>query len=99
RPGRFDAADHLDDDVDVRIADDGLRVVGEHAGTELDVSFLRDVVHGNAGDLDGHAGALGNEVRVGLQRLHQRRADIAAPEYSYSHHSHRHSLADGTPGR
>ena len=50
QPARgFDAADDLDDDVDVGIADDGVGVVGEHAGREVDVALLGDVVHRDPG--------------------------------------------------
>ena len=36
--GRFDAADDLDDEVDVGVGDDAVGVVGEHAGGQVDVA-------------------------------------------------------------
>ena len=50
--GRLDAADDLDDEVDVRIGDDVVGVAGEHAGRQVDVAVAGEVAHGDPGDLE-----------------------------------------------
>ncbi len=49
--GGLDPADHLDDDVDVGVADDRVRVVGEDARRQGDVALSREVPDRDLPDL------------------------------------------------
>ena len=63
---RLDAADDLDDEVDVRIGDDVVGIAGEHAFGDVDVALAGEVAHGNPGDLETEPGP--GLDRVGLAR-------------------------------
>ena len=78
--GRLDAADDLDDDVDVGIGDDVVGVAGEHTGRQLDVALPGEVAHGDARDLERHAGAGLDLLGLGRDQPDERRADVAASE-------------------
>ena len=79
-PGRLDAADDLDDEVDVRVVDDVEGVAGEDAGAELDVAVARQVADGDPGDLQLDAGARLDLLGLGGDEADERGADVAAPE-------------------
>ncbi len=50
--GWLDAADRLDDEVDLRVGHHRVGVAGEHALGEFDVAGRRQVAHGDPGDLE-----------------------------------------------
>ena len=87
---RFDPADHLDDDVDVGVAHDGVRVAGEHRLGDRHVAVAREVAHGDLGDLEPDPGALLDLVGLLADERHQRGADVAAPEYPEPNRPCRH---------
>ena len=78
--GRLDAADDLDDEVDVGVGDDVVGVAGEHARTELDVAVARQVAHGDPGDLQLDAGARLDLLGLGGHEADEGAADVAASE-------------------
>ncbi len=83
----FDAADHLDDHVDVGRGDDTARVVGEHTGRELDVTLLGEILHRDPRHLEANAGTARDQVGVGVEQAHEGRAHVAASENADSHES------------
>ena len=83
--GGFDPADHLDDDVDVRVGDDVVGVPGQHAGRQLDVAVPGDVAHGDPGDLEAHAGAGLDLLGLGVDQPDERAAHVPAAEHSHPH--------------
>ncbi len=85
RACRLDPADHLDDDVDVGVGDDGLAVLREPVRRERHVSLAPRVTHGDTGHLEVHARPLLDELGVLLQQTHQRRADVPAAEQADPH--------------
>ena len=78
--GRLDAADDLDDDVDVGIGDDVVGVAGQHAGRQVDVTVARQVADGDAGDLELHARAGLDLLGLGGDQPDERGTDVAAAE-------------------
>ncbi len=60
--------------------DDVVGVAGQHAGVELDATLPRQVAHGDAGDLEGDAGAGLDLLRLLGDEADERRPDVAAPE-------------------
>ncbi len=54
--GRFDATDHLDDEIDVGVDDHLVGVAGEHTVGQRHAPVLRHVADGDAGDLEPEAG-------------------------------------------
>ena len=80
--GRLDAADHLDDEVDVGVGDDVVGVAGEDAGGELDVAVAGEVAHGDPGDLEAHAGAGLDLLGLLGDQADERAADVAAAEHA-----------------
>ena len=78
--GGLDAADHLDDEIDVGILDDAHRVTGEHPVRQRDAAIAGEVAHGDAGDLEPQAGAGLDRRRLLGDERHERGADVAAAE-------------------
>ena len=80
--GRLDAADRLDDEIDVRVGDDAMGIAGEDRLVDLDVALGREVAHRHSGDLQPDAGAHLDSVllrpdelrRTTLRRCHSRAA-------------------------
>ena len=85
RACRLDPADHLDDDVDVGVGDDGLAVLREPVRRERHVSLAARVAHGDTGHFEVHARALLDQLGVLLQQTNQRRADVPAAEQADPH--------------
>ncbi len=85
RAGRFDAADHLDDEVDVVAGDERLGVGGEQALGDVDVARRVDASYGDPDELDRRADA-GLEV-VGLL---EKQADHLRPDGAAAQHGHLH---------
>ncbi len=82
---RFDATDHLDDEVDRRVRHDCVRVASEHPVGQLDIALAAEVAHRHGSDLQAHTGA-GLDGR--LLRRHQfdeGGTDVAAPQYTDPH--------------
>ena len=100
-PARIEDLTPGDDDVDTGIGHHGLRVVREHAGRELDVAFLGEIVDRDLRDDEPDAGPAGDQLAVLLDESHERGADIAAPQDpdpDIRHApsvAHRHSLTIG----
>ncbi len=88
-PRRLDAADELDDQVDVGVVDDRAGIIGEAIGGEGDGSPLGEVAHGDAGDVEVKAGAGGDGGPLGGDQLDERRADVAAPQHTHPDVVHR----------
>ena len=86
----LDAADDLDDEVDVGIRDDAIRVAGEHAGAELDVALTRQVAHGDAGDVEAEPGAGLDLLGLVADEPDEGGADVAAPEDTDADLAHFH---------
>ena len=84
-PGRLDAADDLDHDVDVGVVHHGGAVAGEDAFGEVDVALARQVAHGDGGDLQAEAGAGLDGVGLLGDQRHQRGADVAATQHPDPH--------------
>ena len=80
RPGRLDAADDLDDDVDVGIADHALGVVGEAVRREREPAVFREVADRDPRDLERHAGARLDHVGVIVDEPHERAPHVPAAE-------------------
>ena len=80
RARRFDAADQLDDDVDVGRLHHRFGVVREHAVGELDRPLAREVAHRDLGHLDAQPRTAPDDVGVLREQRDHRRADIAAAE-------------------
>ncbi len=80
RAGRFDAADHLDDDIDGGVADHLVGVVGEAVGVEVDVALLGQVADGDLGHLDLDAGPGLDDGGVAVEEADERGADVAAAQ-------------------
>ena len=91
--GRFDAADHLDDEVDVGIVDDAVGIAGEHASATSTSRSGRQVAHGDPGDLQPDAGALLDGAPAAPGRVDERTADVAAAEQTDPDHAVRPDLA------
>ena len=83
--GRLDAADHLDDEVDRRIGDDGVCVAGEHAVGQIDIALAAEVAHGHRADLEAHAGAGLDGRLLRRHQLDEGGADVAAPQHTDPH--------------
>ena len=96
--GRLDAADDLDDEVDVGVVDDVVGVAGQDARTELDVAVARQVAHGDPGDLELDTGAGLDLLRLRRDEADERGADVAAPEHADADDAAR-SLADSLDRR
>ena len=90
---RLDAADRLDDHVDVRIGDDRLGVVREHTLGEHHVAILGEVAHGDTHRVELHSGTPRDQVPVLVEEPDQRRADVAAPQNPDPDLSHVPSVA------
>ena len=92
--GRFDAADHLDHDVDIGITDDRRRLVGEQRSIDLHVAAARQIADGDAHDLQLNSGA-GLDLLAALgDELDERSADVSAPEHTDTNESPGHRLPD-----
>ena len=78
--GRLDAADDLDDHVDVRVVDHRGGVGGEHAVGQLDRALPAEAAHRDPGDLEAQPGAGRDVVAPGVDQVHERRADVAAAQ-------------------
>src|SRR5207248_9832484 len=89
-PGRFDAADELDDHVDRRILDDREGVVGETVGAELHWSLLGCVAHRDLRHLEAHPGLVGDGVALFVDELDESAPDVAAAEQSHLHYGRVH---------
>ena len=86
RASRLDAAHDLDDDVDVRLAYDVVRVVGEQSGGDGDVSRLFEIADGHPRHLDGRSRPPGDLLAVLVQHAGHRRAHVAAAEQADPDH-------------
>ena len=80
--GRLDAADQLDDDVDVRITDQGPGVPGERNVAEPFRQRTGTVV-GDTRQLDGHPGTLDQPLLLRQQHFRQALAHRAKTDYAY----------------
>ena len=84
--GRLDPADDLDDEVDRRVVDHAVRVPGEHAVARSTSRSRLRLRTATARDLQAHAGAGERSRRLAaLDQLHERGADVAAPEQTDPH--------------
>ena len=95
---RLDAADDLDDQVDRRIGDDGVRIAGQHPVGQCHTALTADVAHRDCRDLEAQSGAgLHRGLLLGHQ-LHECRTDVAASEQADPDHvsleSHGERLGD-----
>ncbi len=81
RPGRLDAADHLDDQVDVVARDQGRRVGGEQPFGHLDLARRVEPAHGDADQVDRRAHARGQVAGLLLEQPHHLGAHRAAAEH------------------
>ena len=88
--GRLDAADHLDDEVDLGIDDDVVDVAGQHAWRKVDVSLPGEVAHGHSRDLEAHPGASFDLLGLLVDQTDERTADVAAAEHPDPHVSPLH---------
>ena len=83
---RLDAADHLDDEVDVGIDDDRVRITGQQPVAQLDVAILRQGAYGDAADIEAQAGPCLDVVGLIDHQSHEGGADVAAAEHPDAHH-------------
>ena len=82
-PGRLDPPDRLDDDVDVGVADDLVRVGRvQRLGPRRDVALLRQVPDRDRDDLDAGSETLLDIGRIASEHAQHRRSDDAAAELS-----------------
>ncbi len=77
---RLDAADDLDDDVDLGVDHDPGGVEREHVLGQLDRTLLGQAPHRHTGHLEEHPGAGGDGVAAAVDEIDQRRADVAAAQ-------------------
>ena len=89
-PGRLDAPDDLDHDIDVGVVDHRLGVGGENAGRQYDRAFPGQAVHRHGAEREADAGASLDVVAVAQDQLGQRRSNVAAaqqpdPDLSWLH--------------
>ena len=82
RARRVDAADELDDDVDRRIVQHHVGVVGEDSLFELHASRLLLVLHRDAFDDERHAEALAHLIGVAREHVEDAAPDRAHPQHS-----------------
>ena len=87
--GRLDAADELDDHVDVGVVDDAGGVVGEHALGEGDGPLLGQAAHGDRGDLERRP-VRAAMSSAGCDQLDQGGAHVAAPQHPHPDGSSAH---------
>ena len=78
--GGLDAADDLDDEVDLGVVDDRGGVVGEDAGGQLDRPLAAHVAHRHPGHLEAEPGAGLDGVALGLDQPDEGGADVAAAQ-------------------
>ena len=79
--GRFDAADHLDDDVDVASGDEAGGVRGEQLVRHVEAALPLEPAHGDAGELERRTDPLGELGRVAGEQARDLGAhDTAAQE-------------------
>ena len=82
-PGRLDPADRFDDDVDVRVPDDLVRVGRvQRLGPRGDVTLLGQVPDRDRNDLDAGSETLLDIGRIAGEHAQHRRSDDAAAELS-----------------
>ena len=79
-PGRLDAADDLDHQVDVGVAGHRRGVGGEHAVGQGDATVAGEAAHRHPGHLEADPGALGDGVAPLGEQPHEGGADVAAAE-------------------
>ena len=75
RPGRLDAADHLDHQVDVAAGDQAVRVGGEQPVGHVDVARRVEAAYGDADQLDRRADPGGEVAGLLGEQPHHLRAD------------------------
>jgi len=81
RPGGFEPADQLADDVDVGIVDHGHRVLDEHRRREPDVPGLRGVADGHPAHLEPASRTALDVVAMAFEQPDDRGADGAAAQH------------------
>ena len=81
-PCRLDAADELDDEVDVRVSHHRRRIVGEQRGVDSGTR-PRGVSDRHAHDLERDPRPLRDRGRALFDQLHERGADVAAAQHAH----------------
>ena len=96
RSRRLDAADDFDDDVDVRIADDGRRIGRENTFGQAHTALPRGAAHRHGDHLEVQPGTRLDVGAVALQQLDERATDVPAPENPDPHRlAHTAQTVDG----
>jgi hypothetical protein len=85
RPGGLDPAEQLTHDVDLRVVDHGLGVVGEHVGRQRHVPVPRPIADRDTGHLDTDTGPALDVVGVLVEDPHDGRTDRPAAEQADAH--------------
>ncbi len=94
--GRFDAADHLHDDVDVVPGRQRRRVPGENRWIDWDVARDGRAADGHAGQFQRRAHPGGEILGMGVQQPDDVAADHTTPQQRNPHHR-RFLIADSSP--
>ncbi len=87
------AADHFDDDVDLRIGHDGAHVVDDRDGIADDGPRARDVARGDHRDLDPPSRAPRDLFAIALEHAKRSAADGTDAEEADLHGFHSKSLS------